>query len=219
MKKLYLYKAYERFWHWAQALLIIILLITGFEIHGTYSLLGYEKAMMLHDLSALTLFILLIFTVFWDFITGEWKQYIPTTKDFGKQVQFYLHGIFIGAHHPVKKTLNSKFNPIQGFTYLILKLILMPIVLISGIFYFLYQNNFIVIQISTLEPIAIIHTVGAFLILTFLVVHVYLTTTGHTPISNIIAMITGWESFDNEELTLIEIELEKEKQKIINKKK
>ena len=44
-----------------------------------------------------------------------------------------------------------------------------------------------------LEAVALAHTGGAFLMLIFLIVHVYLTTTGHTPLAHIRAMITGWE--------------------------
>jgi thiosulfate reductase cytochrome b subunit len=35
--------------------------------------------------------------------------------------------------------------------------------------------------------------VAAFMMLIFLIAHVYLTTTGHTPLAHIKAMITGWE--------------------------
>lgn len=34
---------------------------------------------------------------------------------------------------------------------------------------------------------------GQYLMLSFLIVHVYLTTTGHTPLAHIKAMISGWE--------------------------
>ena len=50
-----------------------------------------------------------------------------------------------------------------------------------------------------LETIAYWHTAGAFLLMVFLVVHVYMTTTGHTPSSNIKAMITGYEELEDEE--------------------
>jgi thiosulfate reductase cytochrome b subunit len=33
----------------------------------------------------------------------------------------------------------------------------------------------------------------------FLVIHVYMTTTGHTPTSNIRAMITGYEDLEEED--------------------
>jgi thiosulfate reductase cytochrome b subunit len=37
---------------------------------------------------------------------------------------------------------------------------------------------------------------GAFNILTFIVVHVYMTTTGHSLSAHIKAMITGWEGVE-----------------------
>jgi thiosulfate reductase cytochrome b subunit len=45
----------------------------------------------------------------------------------------------------------------------------------------------------SLKTIAAIHTAGAFLMLIFLVVHLYMTTTGRTPLTNLKAMITGYE--------------------------
>ncbi len=37
---------------------------------------------------------------------------------------------------------------------------------------------------------------GAFFILSFVIVHVYMTTTGHTVFAHIKAMITGWEDIE-----------------------
>jgi cytochrome b subunit of formate dehydrogenase len=69
--------------------------------------------------------------------------------------------------------------------------------------YFLYktidQNNLIVIEDYPLESIAFWHTLGAILLMIFLVVHVYMTTTGKTPTSNINAMITGYEELEDED--------------------
>lgn len=218
MKKVYLYKGYERFWHWTQSVLIILLLLTGFEIHNMYSLFGYKEAMQIHDISAIAFIVLIIFTIFWDMVTGEWKQYLPKTKNFGKQVEYYLRGIFIGSNHPVQKTLHKKFNPVQGVVYLLLKLVMMPLVMITGILYFLYQNSFFVLKIGSLEVVAVLHTLGAFLFLAFLIVHLYLITTGKTATSNLKAMITGWEEIDEEELKEIEKELEEDKRRLVNVK-
>ena len=44
-----------------------------------------------------------------------------------------------------------------------------------------------------------LHTLGAFAILTFLVVHLYMTTTGHSIFAHIKAMITGWEEVEKGE--------------------
>jgi len=116
---------------------------------------------------------------------------------------YYLSGIFKGEHHPTEKTELSKLNPLQRIVYLGFKLLLIPMTIISGILYMLYktfdQNNLIVIEDYPLANIAFWHTMGAILLMIFLVVHVYMTTTGKTPTSNIKAMITGFEEFDEEE--------------------
>lgn len=43
------------------------------------------------------------------------------------------------------------------------------------------------------ESVALVHTAAAYIVMAFMIVHVYLTTTGRTPLSNIKAMLTGWE--------------------------
>ncbi len=79
-ERIYIFKRFERFWHWSQAALIIFLLITGFEVHGSYHLFGYKEAVTYHTIAAWTLVGLWVFAVFWHFTTGEWKQYIPTME-------------------------------------------------------------------------------------------------------------------------------------------
>ena len=122
IKKVYIYKGYERFWHWTQALLILFLAITGFEIHGSFSLFGFEQAVNLHNKAAWALIILIIFTIFWHFTTGEWRQYLPTTQNLRAQVDYYITGIFRNAPHPIRKTVISKLNPLQRLVYLGLKI-------------------------------------------------------------------------------------------------
>jgi thiosulfate reductase cytochrome b subunit len=116
-------------------------------------------------------------------------------------VKFYLSGIFKGEDHPAKKTELSKLNPLQRLVYLGLKLVLIPVVVISGLLYMFYRtlhDSVNLIGEVSLESVALWHTIGAYLILSFLIVHVYMTTTGHTPLSNTKAMITGYEEFGQE---------------------
>jgi thiosulfate reductase cytochrome b subunit len=203
MKTVYIYKSFERFWHWAQAFLIIFLAITGFEVHSSYSFFGYENAVIFHRFAAYALMILIVFAIFWHFTTGEWKQYIPTTDFLKAQVEYYLLGIFKDAPHPTRKTVLSKLNPLQRLTYLGLKLIMIPIVVVSGMFYIFYRypqgDRIMGLNIESLETVAIIHTAGAFLLIAFVVVHIYLTTTGHTPLANLKAMMTGYEEIEDDD--------------------
>lgn len=196
--RIYLYKRYERFWHWSQATLIILMMITGFEIHGTYKLFGFGKAVNYHTLFAWTLLVLWAFTIFWQFTTGEWRQYIPTLKKVDTMVRYYVFGIFRNAPAPFHKTAIKKHNPLQRLAYLALLSVLSPVIWGSGLFYLFYSNwkSWGVDSYLSLEGVALVHTAGAFMMLVFFIGHVYLTTTGHTPTAHIKAMITGWEEVD-----------------------
>jgi cytochrome b subunit of formate dehydrogenase len=48
----------------------------------------------------------------------------------------------------------------------------------------------------SLEVVAAVHLAGAFAILSFLIVHLYMITTGHTVFAHTRAMISGWELVD-----------------------
>lgn len=194
MTKIYLYTRFERFWHWSQAVMIIILIITGFEVHGVWNLLGFKKAVEIHNVVGISWLILFVFNVFWLSTTGEWKQYIPTTKKLIEVIIYYSSGIFQGKPHPVQKSKDAKHNPLQRLTYLGLSAALIPVQMITGLLYYTYNYWHVLgIPSSFLSILAVIHLTVAFFILSFLIIHVYMTTTGHTIFSHIVAMITGWE--------------------------
>ncbi|OIR16406.1 hypothetical protein GALL_31310 [mine drainage metagenome] len=196
--RIYLYKRYERFWHWSQAALVIAMMVTGFEVHGTYNLFGFEQAVNLHTIFAWTLLVLWALTIFWQFTTGEWRQYIPTLKKVDTMVRYYAFGIFRDAPNPFHKTAEKKHNPLQRLAYLALLSVLSPIIWGSGLFYLFYAYWKIwgVDTYLSLEIVALVHTAGAFMMLVFFIAHVYLTTTGHKPTAHIKTMITGWEEVE-----------------------
>jgi thiosulfate reductase cytochrome b subunit len=201
--KVYIYRSFERFWHWMQALIIFFLAMTGFEIHGSISFFGYQNAVKYHNIAAYAFIILIVFAIFWHFATGEWRQYLPTVKNLKAQINYYLLGIFSNAPHPTRKTVLSKLNPLQKLVYLALKILVIPTMMISGLLYMFYrypQNGGIVgMNIDSVEVIALFHTAGAFLLLAFIIVHLYLITTGTTVTSNLKAMITGFEDLETDE--------------------
>jgi thiosulfate reductase cytochrome b subunit len=196
--RIYIFKRFERFWHWAQAALIIVMAVTGFEIHGTYTLLGYETAQEVHTTAAWLLIGLWVFAIFWHFTTGEWKQYIPTADKLLAVLRYYLTGIFTDAPHPFRATTLTKHNPLQRLAYLFVKLIINPAIWISGLLY-LYYSAWPALGLDglSLASVAFVHTAAAFLMLVFFVVHVYFATTGHTPMAHIKAMITGYEEVES----------------------
>jgi thiosulfate reductase cytochrome b subunit len=202
MRREYVYPGFERFWHWTQAGLILFLALTGFEIHGSLRFFGFEQAVELHGTAALALMVLVAFAIFWHLTTGEWRQYLPTFRNLREQVAYYAVGIFRSAAHPVRKSRVSKLNPLQRLVYLALKVLVIPVVVSSGLVYMLYRypqrHGIEALDVSGLEAIAVLHTAGAFLLVAFLVGHVYLITTGRTLSSNLEAMITGYENLEPE---------------------
>ena len=205
MRQEYVYQAFNRFWHWAQAALIGLLAVTGFEIHGSLTFFGYAQAVRLHGLVAWAFLMLIVFAIFWHFTTGEWRQYLPTRENLRAQVDYYLFGIFQGAPHPTRKSALSKLNPLQKLVYLGLKLLVIPVLALSGLLYLFYrypqQHEVVALRMEGLRNVAQIHTLGAYLVLAFLIAHVYLITTGRTLTSNLKAMITGFEDVDDDDAT------------------
>ena len=193
MERTYLFTRFERFWHWSQAILIIGMLITGFEIHGTYKLLGFHQAHVVHTTAVWVLVGLWIFAIFWHLTTGEWRQYIPSMKNMDKIVRFYAFGIFTGQPHPFKPTRLNKHNSMQAQTYLVITVLVSPLLWISGFAYLFHYELAAAGYDFQLATVALLHTIGAFMILAFLVGHVYLGTTGHTPLAHFKTMFTGWE--------------------------
>lgn len=213
-QKVYIYRAFERFWHWTQAILIFFLAFSGFEIHGSFNFFGYQNAVKYHNIAAYAFIVLIIFAIFWHFATGEWKQYLPTTKNMKAQIFYYLFGIFSNSSHPTKKTVLSKLNPLQKLVYFGLKILVIPVMVISGLLYMFYrypqQGIMEGLNINSIEVIALFHTAGAFLLIGFLIVHLYLITTGTTITSNLKAMITGYEELEKEEIKIKDTKENKE---------
>ena len=197
MSRVLMFKRFERFWHWSQALLIFVLLFTGFAIHGTYDVMRFSTAVQVHTLAAWALIVLWVFAIFWHFTTGEWRQYIPTRDGLFAVMHYYLIGTFTGASHPYKKTTQAKHNPLQRLAYLFFKVVISPVIWVSGLLYLFYNDwPATLAGALELETVALVHTGAAFAMLVFIIAHVYMTTMGKTLTSHIKPMITGYEDLD-----------------------
>ena len=206
LTKLMVFKRFERFWHWSQMALIFTLLFSGAAIYGVNSLMGFADAVTLHTWAALILIALWLFAVFWHLTTGQWRHYMPTTKNFVQVARFYAYGIFKGEHHPYRKTYLRKHNPLQAVTYLLVKLVIFPAIWLSGIAYLLVSfgiGGFL--NDIGLGNIALIHVSSAIAICVFIIAHIYLLTTGHSFVDHVKPMITGYDDVEltDEELAYI----------------
>ena len=127
-ERIYVFKRFERFWHWSQAGLIMFLMLTAFDIHGTYTIFGFEKAVAYHTIAAWSLIGLWVFAIFWHFTTGEWKQYIPPTEKVVAMIHYYSVGIFKNEPHPFNLTQLRKHNPLQRLAYLAIMICVGPLI-------------------------------------------------------------------------------------------
>lgn len=188
-----LFKRFERFWHWAQALMILLLLLTGLEMHGLFKLFGFGAAVETHNLIGFvwTGLIVLIYT--WILTTGEWQQYFPTLKGVEGTLRFYLYGVFKGEKHPHHMTPADKFNPLQRLGYIAILFGLLPLQVISGFAFYFFPDLRAAGVIGHVDFIAILHTFNAYALLSFVVIHLYMITFGEKLSSHIKAMITGKE--------------------------
>ena len=178
-----LFSGFERFWHLAQLLLIGGLLFTGFNIHGTWSVLPFEQALNIHIVLALSLIGLWVLAIFWDLTTGEWRQYVPTGKGLMPMVLYYAYGIFSGETKPYTMTASAKHNPLQRLAYFGFKVAIAPALWTSGLLLLFYVDwsTTALGSVLPLAWVAWVHVAAAFALILFLIVHVYMAGTTGKP--------------------------------------
>lgn len=197
MRRVKIFSLFERFWHWSQMLLIVTLIFSGFGLHGFHDLICFEQAVTVHTFAALALLLLWAFSIFWLFTTRNWRHFIPTVKGMWRVLHYYSLGIFKGERHPYRKAYWRKHNPLQALTYLMLKIVLFPLIWISGLlylFYFMWRD--IPHATQWLEGVALVHTGAAFALVVFVLIHVYMLTIGGSFREHLMPMITGFDEVD-----------------------
>lgn len=191
------YPRFERFWHWSQFLLIVVLLFSGTRIMGVHGVMPFGGAVLIHIIAAVALMVLWVFAIFWHLTTGTWKHYVPTRKGLWQVARFYAFDIFTGARHPYRRAYMRKHNPLQALAYLGLKLMLFPAIWGTGLVYLGYGLwDDIANAGFWLEVVANLHVLSAFAIAGFVVIHVYLLTVGGGFREHVTPMISGFAEVD-----------------------
>lgn len=202
-RRVYLYSAYERLWHWLMGLSILALMLTGLQVHfaGAWNLIALPKAVTVHNFFAVVLTVNAFLSLFYHLTTSAIRQFLPPRKDLidnvTAQAQYYARGIFLGQPHPSPKTPERKLNPLQQITYLALLNVLFPIQVVTGILIWGASRWPQLAQATGgLTLAAPLHSLCAWLFLAFFCFHVYLTTTGRTVLSNVGSMVHGYEEIE-----------------------
>jgi thiosulfate reductase cytochrome b subunit len=156
---------------------------------------------LVHNVMAAILVVNAALAAFYHLASGEIKQFLPRPRGFFnqaiEQALFYARGIFKDEHHPFEKTPQRKLNPLQQVTYLVILNVLLPAQVITGAMMWGVQRwPDVAATLGGLPLLAPLHTLVAWLFASFIVMHVYLTTTGHKPMAAIRGMMMGWDQVE-----------------------
>lgn len=199
---MYLYPKWIRIWHLVNAVMFLILIVTGVSMqytdkeNATY-VVGFAKAVKWHNFAATVLVLNYILFVTGNLLTKNGRYYRVGEKNFSSnlltQFKFYSRGMFKGEKHPFPVTEERKFNPLQKITYVLAMYVAMPLLIISGIgllFPEITIKTFL--GVSGLIYTDILHITMGFFLSIFMVIHIYTCTLGAKPTSLFWGMITGY---------------------------
>lgn len=202
-REVYMYDVYERLWHWLQTAAILLLLFTGLIIHqpDMFGIFSFSYVVQVHNILAFLLVANAALALFYHLASGRIKQFLPRPHGFFdqavQQAMYYLKGIFRSEPHPFEKTPDRKMNPLQQVTYLVILNLLLPLQILTGLLMWGAQRwPDVVTGLGGLPFLAPFHTLIAWAFTAFIILHVYLTTTGPTPTAAMKAMMMGYEEVE-----------------------
>jgi Thiosulfate reductase cytochrome B subunit (membrane anchoring protein) len=199
---MYLYPKWIRAWHIINAVLFLILIVTGLSMQYTDKenpsyVVGFAIAVKWHNFAAIVLTVNYILFVTGNLLTKNGRYYRIGKKNFlpdlGKQLKYYSWGMFKGEKHPFPVTEERKFNPLQKLSYVLAMYVAVPLLIISGIgllFPEITITRFF--GVSGLLLTDILHITMGFFLSIFTVIHIYTCTLGAKPTSLFWGMISGY---------------------------
>ncbi|HET7866631.1 MAG TPA: cytochrome b/b6 domain-containing protein [Burkholderiaceae bacterium] len=207
MSKLYVNPLPVRVWHWTNALLFIVLIVTGVQIRylDLFSFMSVRNAVVVHNWVAFALianfFLWLLFYLFSDKNKAYQPEFniVKLFNDSFRQAMYYGYGIFRGDPNPHRVDPYYKFNPLQRMLYQILMLFLLPLQFATGILMWdVKRFSSVIDMVGGLRVVDTVHVLIFIFFVFYMCFHPYLATLGHTPMAHIKAMITGYEDVDEE---------------------
>lgn len=183
-----------RIWHWINAALFVILIVSGFAMHFGGGI-PFESAQSTHAYFALGLVALWILYVLYLLLSGQLKQYLPRADFISAsiaQAKYYMLGIYRGQENPAGHDPAKRLNPLQQSAYLPVLFVLFPVLIASGLALFI--PDVIPPELMGMEGkrcVSLVHTGAAFLMVLFIVIHLYLCTTGESIFALVRSMVTG----------------------------
>lgn len=200
MKETYIHTLPIRIWHWINAFIVIVLIVTGVQLRAPSIPIfeSYRDVVLVHKYFGYAMTLSFIFWFFYCLFSKNLKKHyllrIKDIKAIPKQILYYSYFIFKGGKNPHTPTKDNKFNPMQKIAYSFIMLIASPVIIFTGILFtdILYFFTWID-ALGGLRLIDTVHVITAYIFAFYLLVHLYMSTLGKKPYSHIKSMITGYE--------------------------
>ncbi|MHB8880683.1 MAG: cytochrome b/b6 domain-containing protein [Thermodesulfovibrionales bacterium] len=202
MKRIYMHPLPVRVWHWINAFSFLLLIVTGLQLRyrDIFKVTSFKTAVDLHNFFGFVLIFNFFLWLLYYLFTGKIRIYIPQFSIRGfitgclRQAKYYGYGIFMGDENPHHSTPENKFNPMQQVAYLNIMALFIPLQIITGLF--MWDMKGFAYWIGIAGGIKVVDSVHVLLFLfftSFLFVHIYLATLGHSTWAHIKAMFVGYE--------------------------
>ena len=207
MQGIYVHPLPVRIWHWVNAVGFVAMIVTGIQIRyaGLIDMMSFKTAVNWHNWIGFILignfFVWLLFYLFSDKIKVYHPELSPT-KHFRasfRQLQYYGYGIFRGDPNPHHVSAYRKFNPMQSMLYQVMMMLIVPVQFYTGIL--LWDVKRFSGAVDMLGGVRVVDTVHVLIFIFFtsyILIHAYLGTLGHTPTAHFKEMFTGYLEVEEE---------------------
>jgi Ni/Fe-hydrogenase 1 B-type cytochrome subunit len=221
LRRVYVWELPVRIYHWLNALAIIALIVTGFLIADPPAIMSNQEASdrflfgwvrYIHFIAAYIFFFNFLFRLYWGFVGNKyasWKQFIPTSKRFFKEMWtvFKIDILMLKKNGQQQEHLSVGHNAMAGFIYF-LTFIAFLIQCLTGFGLYAGMSGWWLPQLFAWVPSVFggdiltrqIHHWAMWFFILFTVVHVYLVfyhdyVEGRGEISS---MGGGWKFIEEE---------------------
>lgn len=233
LRRVFVWELPVRFFHWINALAIVVLCVTGYLIGNPPALMSHAEASdsylfgyirFIHFAAAYIFIFNFLFRIYWGFVGNkyaQWRNFIPTTRKFWYEIwQVLLIDIFLKRE---KEHMSVGHNALAGFIYFVFFL-MSAVMIVTGFGLLADMSSWFFPKLFAWVPSAfggdfavrnIHHTLMWFFIV-FTIIHVYLVfyhdyVEGRGEISS---MGGGWKFIEETEFQKdIEEDIEREKKK------
>jgi len=205
MKRTYLHPLSLRIWHWLNAFIVIMLIVTGLylRLHGIAALKPHDPVLLWHKGMGLAMIIATLFWFIYNISSGNlWRHYGIKSGDLRGmfvQARFYLFSIFTGGENPFQTSAAVKYNPLQKIAYDAVMFIFLPVQAVTGLLFMdITPLRDYLLSVNLIGFLGAVHVLFAYLMVLYLIVHLYMATLGETVFSHTKAMIVGYEEQGHE---------------------